>query len=64
MTYLILTLFINGQIITQQIPYHNDNACTNAKAEFALAFSEYKMNSEPVKIISNICTDLTSGSVF
>jgi hypothetical protein len=64
MTYLILTLLVHGQIITQQIPYHNDDACRNSKQEFALAFSEYKMDVEPVKIISSICTDLSTGIVF
>jgi hypothetical protein len=64
MTYLILTLMIHGQIITQQIPYHSDNACQNAKQEFSLAFSEYKMSDEPIKTISSICTGLSDGTVF
>ena len=64
MTYLILTLLVHGQIITQQIPYHNDNACSNGKQEFALAFSDYTMANEPVTIISSICTGLENGTVF
>jgi hypothetical protein len=64
MAYLILTLLVHGQIITQQIPYHNDTACQNGKQEFSLAYSDYKMNSEPVIIISSICTGLENGTVF
>jgi hypothetical protein len=64
MTYLILTLLVHGQIITQQIPYHSDNSCQNAKSEFASAFNEYRLSSEPVVIISSICTGLADGTVF
>ena len=70
MSTLLLTLLINGQIISQSINYQTIEACENSKTEFSLAYianskDGYQMyQNANVTIISNICTNLNSGSVF
>lgn len=72
MSTLLLTLLINGQIISQSINYQTIEACENAKNEFKSAYTlnaqdGYQMFNKDVanvSIVSSICTDLNSGSVF
>ena len=80
MTKLLLVFLINNSPMKVTIDYNSNESCSNAKENFVLAFTPNNRQSTSdetqdsdglelfdnaeVKVVSSICTDLKTGSIF